>query len=999
MVRPERSRFLLATLVSLFVLSGASSLAYEVAWVKVLTLQLGASAWSIATVVASFMAGLGLGGAWGGRRATRMRNPLYAYALLELAISCFGFVSLPLLAWASDFAAGFQSWSGAPFAAVLCIRFLVCFGVLLIPTFLMGASLPVLVVGLSAEDTFGQRVALLYGANTLGAALGTIGAGVFGLVALGVSGTIQAAAILGLVVAAIAAALGRGWVADEKCANTAPASSWRLVGAFPIVALVTGCVAVFFQIAWTRLLVPVVGSSTYAFAIILTTVLLGIGVGGLVVTVPRVRSAPALFTLGVMVAAASLSALGGLSFVNRLPSWFSLLAAGTGSRTALLFLAQAAIAGALILVPTCCLGAALPVAIVGHRRCGEDSGRAVGSVYAMNTFGSILGSVLAGFVCLPWLGAVGSIWLAASAGLLFALVLVMVDRNASMGRRSITIVTAVALFGGLCVALPSVDMRELHRGVFRTVQAGATKDEVEGDLVYVEEGRSATVTVARGSNDTVLKVNGKADASAVRDLLTQCLLGYLPLALHPDPRDVCIVGYGSGATVYAVSTHPSVKKIDVAEIEAAVIGASGFFRSVNHDVLEDSRVNLFVEDGRTFLRYGKGQYDVIVSEPSNPWIAGISSLFTIEYYETIQRRLRPGGVFCQWIQFYELSDETLAVMLHTLASVFPHIAVFYQKGDLICVASDSPASGDLERYQTLFRAKSARRLLKKLEIHDAYDLFAGLFRSYPTNESHFRAAQRNTDDNLWLEYRAPIEMYQGAQAQVEWLPAEEYLANLVALFPGVTVREIARRSARRFARAYPELGDCVHQMAALFAPDPAAHDELAEYARQAAATALEREKNVLRLATVEQLLSAERQAEAIPILREVLEQEPSMGKARRALGLCLIQTGKLAEGARELIEAVRLYPEDYEAHTGLGWLVLRAGQADDAGHLRRAIDLNPNYVPAWRVLIEGFTREKKVFEARSALTEARERLTAASFTQLEKQLESSHADGSLAPGG
>ena len=997
MSAPPAGRLLFLAFVGLFILSGAASLAYEVAWVKVLTLQFGASAWSIATVVASFMAGLGLGGAWGGRWAARVRNPLRAYALLELAISGFGLVSVPLLGLTGDLTAGLHSWSDVPFSLVLCLRFAVCFTVLLVPTFLMGASLPVLVVGLSADESFGRRVALFYGANTLGAALGAFGAGVFGLVALGVSGTVRAAAILGLIIAAIAYLLGRGWTARTLPERSRRSRPSFLLSAFPAAAFVSGCVAVFFQISWTRLLVPIVGSSTYAFTIILTTVLVGIGIGGLVVMLPRLRSAPALFMVGVVVAAASLSALGGLLFVNLLPQWFGLLVSGTGARTELLFLAQATIAGALVLLPTCCLGMALPVAIVGHRLRGEEMGRAVGVVYAANTFGSILGSVLAGFVFLPWLGAAGSICLAAIGGLVCALVLVLVDRGASIVLRSGTVLAAVALFGCVWVALPSVDMRELQRGVFRTVQATDKEEVVDSDLVYVREGRSATVTVARGPDDTVLKVNGKADASAVQDLRTQCLLGYLPLALHPDPREVCIVGYGSGTTVYAVATHPAVVKIDVAEIEEAVVDASPFFRSVNHDVLEDPRVTLFFEDGRTFLRYHERPYDVIVSEPSNPWIAGISSLFTTEYYRMIRRRLRPGGVFCQWIQCYELSDETLGVMLHTLASEFPHVAVFYQDGDLICIATDTPVSGTFEQYETLFRAKAARRVLKKLDLHDAYDLFAGLFRSYPKNAAGFQAELRNTDDNLWLEYRAPIEMYQGAGAEVEWLRPEEYLANLTPLFPDVPRSRIALRTARRFSRTYPHLGSFVHNLADVFASDPVVFEELEGFARAAEELDLERDRNVLRLATVGQLLRAERAAEAIPLLRDVLAHEPNLGQARRALGMCLIQTGELGAGARELTEAIRLYPEDYEAHTSLGWLILTAGEEGGLDQLRQAIELNSNYLPAWRVLIQGLTRQHKELEAKAALEEARARLTAVGLRKLEEQLEVLSQQASVAP--
>ena len=582
--------FLLAGL--LFLLSGATSLVYEVAWVKLLTLQLGSASWSIATVLASFMAGLGSGSAWAGRRAERFRRPLLAYGLIEMDIAAFGAISAPFLRYTSQMLDPLYGLIDGQFAVFLGMQFFVSFLSLVIPTFLMGASLPILITAFAQQDTFRQRVALLYGINTLGAALGTLAAGVFLLPALGIVSTLWVAAGAGVLVTAGAFALDRLAPAAPAApaAPVAPAAEAERAVPLPHLLLWTiglaGSLGVGYQIAWTRLLVPVVGSSVYAFTIILPTVLLGIGVGALLAALPRWRDASYHRGVALAMGLGACSSVAGLFAVNRLPDMFAALAQWGGDTTWLLFLCQGLLTACVLFVPACSLGAALPMGIAGWRSAAGSTGWAVGGMYAVNTLGAIAGSLLAGFVLLPLMGATQLVVAGAALGVVSAVALLLSQPNAKPSTAWVQAGALVALFAVSVATVPATDIARLQRGVFRGIQARSGSSEYKTTLLYTEEGTSATVTIFRTPNSTVLKVNGKADASTGGDMDTQYLIGHMPLLMHPSARSTCIIGYGSGATVHAVAAHPTVEQIDVVEIEQAVLNVSPYFHSVNHQVLD-----------------------------------------------------------------------------------------------------------------------------------------------------------------------------------------------------------------------------------------------------------------------------------------------------------------------------------------------------------------------------------------------------------------------------
>ena len=622
------SKWLLPFAGVLFFISGALSLIYEVAWVKILSLEFGSSAWSATIVVSSFMAGLGAGSFWGGKRAEKFIRPIRFYAWLEVGVAVFGILSIPLLSSLDGVLGPLYRLFEGQFLLFLIFRFILAFGVLFIPTFLMGASLPILVVGLAGDKKFQEKVGLFYGINTLGAAFGVFFAGFYALPNYGITGTVSFSVVGGLGVAGAAFLLHHLSSGSRSIAVNPQAEGPKITIKPPMVltlaVFIAGTLGTFYQISWTRLLVPIVGSSTYAFTIILGVFLIGIGVGGALSSIPLLRRIGSTTLVAIFLGLTSLSVLVGMFGFNDLPDRFSELATGLGDQVGKLFVAQGWVVARLIFFPTLFMGAALPLAISAWKDQTEKKGEAIGSMYGANTLGAILGSMLAGFVFLPWVGPQASILYATIAGVVVAWALFFFGNPVKPGKGQVAIVLILgSLVIGTALKVPDTDVEKLYNTVFRSVMS---QDEAyavrRGDMIYSEVGTTSTVTVHRTPESTVLKVNGKPDATTSGDMATQFLVAHLPMFLHAMPKEVCVIGFGSGATAYAATTHPEVRKVDVVEIESAVLNTAPYFKSVNRNVLEDPRVRAHIEDGRTFLRYREDTYDVIISEPSNPWIAG-----------------------------------------------------------------------------------------------------------------------------------------------------------------------------------------------------------------------------------------------------------------------------------------------------------------------------------------------------------------------------------------
>ena len=680
---------------------------YQVVWLRELRLVFGASTAANAAVLAIFMGGLGLGGLLLGRRADRHPHPLALYGMLELGVALSAAVS-PLLvdaARAAYVALGGTAVLGA--TGGTAARLAMSAVVLGLPTFLMGGTLPAVVRAVErAGDPGRGRLGLLYALNTLGSVAGALLATFVAIELLGIRTTLAAAVGVNLAVAATAVAVGRRWPARtvasvSPTALTQPTASPALV---LTAAGLSGFAFLLMELAWYRVLAPLLGGSSYSFGMILAVALLGIGLGGLAYGAWARGRRPTPLDFGLT---AGLEAIL-LAIPLAMGDQFALMAAairplgdaGFGS----LMGVWALIAAAAILPGALVAGFQFPL-LVGLLGKGDEAvGQQVGQAYAANTLGSIVGSLAGGFGLLPLLGAVGA-W-----RLVVLLLAGLGAAGAIAGRKDRTRALGVALVVALALGLasrpgPTAAWRHSPIGAGRSDLASLSGVELEDRL---REVRRATLWEVDGVESALalqsltghaFVIHGKIDGHVIGDAPTNLWLGLLPTLLHPDPTRVAVVGLGTGQTAGWAAAVREVESVDVIELEPAIRRVAEACSLSSRAPLDNPKVALHHGDAREWLMSTPRSFDVIISEPSNPYRAGIASLFSVEFYQAVDHRLGDDGLFLQWIQAYELSPETLATALATLHAVFPHLEIWEgaSNGDLLVVAARAPLAHDAER--------------------------------------------------------------------------------------------------------------------------------------------------------------------------------------------------------------------------------------------------------------------------------------------------------------
>lgn len=640
----------------LLALSGATALTYEVLWMRRFALLFGGGAVAVTLTVATLFGGLGLGGLLG----QRLRGPpARRYAQLEAGAALWA-LGLP---WALQGLTPFvRSHPGLGVQALLVLI------LTLPPALALGATLPVLARGIQDRGA----LAGLYGANTLGAMLGVLAVPHLLLPVFGVSGSERLAVGCGLLIAVLAWSLPLA--APDKVAKLREPLSPQAIFA----AGLTGLCGMALEVAWTRLGGVLLGPSIYAFAWVLAAFLGGIALGAALA-----RRWTQAWVLPAAVGAMGVLALGGAFVFGQAPLLLAQLYevfGASGMWAAELTLAVLTMAGAPV-ASGLAFGAAL-------RQAGGEGGQATAAVLAANTLAGVVGSALTGLVLLPALGIQGVVTLCAG---LLAIGAVVLGR-----KQGIPWLVAVAL---LALLLPPWDGKLYAVGVYNRVSdlgdrsaAGVRKFAEEGwTLLSYEEGRTGSVALGRSTRtgNVWLSLNGKVDASTGDDMPTQLLSGQIPMAMAPNPERALVVGLASGVTAGAVLEFPTLSHLVLVELEPKVVQASHAFDHVNGKPLDDPRTELLVQDARAVLAQTGPDFDVIISEPSNPWITGVSNLFTVEYWLLGERRLAPDGVFCQWIQLYGLAPTEFQSIVASFTSVFPQTWLFepLEGGDVLLMGS------------------------------------------------------------------------------------------------------------------------------------------------------------------------------------------------------------------------------------------------------------------------------------------------------------------------
>ena len=763
----------------LFIVSGALGLIYQIVWFKYLSLFLGNTTYAQTIVPATFMGGLAIGSAWWGRKVDRTEHPLRLYAFLELGIGIYCLLYPKFLELLKNVfisvVISLQLPSDGP--AVLLLKLITSICSLLIPTILMGGTLPVLVRFISHKlEESGRNIAVLYFLNSFGAVGGSLLAGFFFIRILGLSVTIYSAAIVNLIVGGFAILLSF-WKTKPEIIEAEPTKeseilfSRREVKLAIAVAGISGLAAMIYEVTWVRLLIPVLGSSTYSFSLMLVAFISGITIGSLVVSslVQRLKNLPALLAwcqLGIV-----LSMLITLPFYARIPYEFwkaASILTRSASTYPIFLIIQFSFGFLLMIIPTIFLGMSLPIATRIASRNINVLGKSVGNVFAVNTLGTVIGSLLAGLVLIPLIGVKHAIEVGIGCNLLAGTIILFFA--ASVPRRQMFIAFSIVLFAVVTYSLfaPNWSRGAMLSGVFRMINSSTKPPSSYTEfmsqansmkVLYYKEGTMATIGVLeRGSADEkqkVLIVNGKPDASSRGDLPTQVLLGQLPCFLHKNPQDALVIGLGSGVTLGSILTHP-VKHVDCVEISREVVEASSYFDEVNHRPLSDPRTKLFIEDALAFLKITPRLYDIIVSEPSNPWIAGIGNLYTSEFFEQGKKKMNAGGLMVQWFHLYEMNDDLFKMVTRTFKSSFKFVTIWQPlSADVIMIGSDQPLSIDYEKMQITLTIKEVKEDLQRIRILDAASLLSLEMLSSSSVFRYVGVGDMNTEDHPRLEYDAP----------------------------------------------------------------------------------------------------------------------------------------------------------------------------------------------------------------------------------------------------
>ena len=766
---------MLVLLLLLFVVSGAAALVYEVVWVRSLTLVFGGSHLAVTTILAVFMGGLALGGFLLGRRADRLQRPLRLYGLLEVGI---GVSALAAGAFVSVFPSVYTPLARlAPDSPVWLTLLRVALAVVgtIVPTTLMGGTLPVLsrIVAMRG-GRLERHLPLLYGVNTIGAVIGALAAGFVLLPTLGLSRTTLMAVGANLAVGLVAL------VAAARERDASPRRPEAVTGSGPGTRLVlwgiamSGFCALGYEVLWTRVLGIVVGTSVYSFTIMLVAFLTGIALGGSAegllprwLGIERGRRRP-LAAFAAVQAVIGVAALGTTVALRDLPAHAAGLQRVLLSGDAEFAARQATsfvIAYVFMAVPAFFMGLAFPLAATIHAGRRDAVGSAVGEVLAFNTVGAILGAAGAGLVLVPLVGVERAlqvlVLLNVACGLVIAARALARGTGPTLAAAGLALVAILAL-----VAAPArariwdpkffAVYRNNQRTAFDTPER--VRDALANtDVLYLHEGINETISVIRprGSAQALL-VDGRVEASThLEDVQCQRALGHLPMLAHPDPRRVFVLGLGTGMTLGSASIHPEVRSITLAEIEPGVFGAARTFGAWNHDVLDDPKLRVVLEDGRTFLRTTTERFDVITADPIHPWSGGAASLYTREAFDTAARRLAPGGVMCQWLPIYELSLDDVRSVVRTFAASFPHVALWLTSYDAELLGSDRPIVLDEALLARRLVHPGIARDLQQVDMGTPRDLLGWFLAADEAVRDFARGGVLNTDDNLWLEFSAP----------------------------------------------------------------------------------------------------------------------------------------------------------------------------------------------------------------------------------------------------
>ena len=931
----------------IFILSGASGLIYEVIWMRQLTLIFGSTVFATSTVLTAFMAGLALGSYYFGRKIDEStQSPLRIYAFLEAGIGAFCLVWPLILSALGALYVLIHRNITAEFYTLSLIRFVLTFGVLLIPSTLMGGTLPVLTrFFVKRLEQLGTNIGILYALNTFGAVVGTVAAGFFLIEALGVRWTIGVGIIINFGVAAVALALAQKVSETEDVNHQLREIPVREIPVEPEPPLtdnrqpttdnsklvlsaigISGFCALAYEVLWTRIMVFFLGSTTYAFATMLAAFLFGIALGSMVFArwVDRIKQPIAIF--GIVQLGIGLFALILMPAFEELYGMSRAFQSTFGGSRFWAFFSCFLVMS----LPTFLMGTSFPLVTKIYTGSARQLGRSIGNVYAVNTVGSILGAFCAGFILIPLLGIRPSIVLTVALNTGTGCLLVLRSGwQAETGKsllQGVSIGMPILNAGLAVIMLLTVNQPLfLKSAIFKTQRPGDT-------LVDYNEEVDATVTTLKddeGVYRLYVDTNQAADASRW-DSPSHRVIAHLPLLLHPRPKRALVVGFGMGLTSYSITQHGV--KVDAVELSSGVISAAQkYFTHVNGNVFENPLFNYRLNDGRNHILMTKTKYDMISTGIIHPLVsAGSSNIYTADFYRLCRRILSENGIMCQWVPLHRLPEAHYKMIVRTFIEVFPHTTLWYKYTPdfVILIGTREPLRIDYKNFIERAQIASIREGLAADDL-DGMSLLDSFMMGPEAVREHAGVGPIHTDNRPRLEFFRGADLVGTTTQNVKGMAEyrERVLPYLTNYGATLTEKRGVREQLDTYYRATQKLirgqiayASAQYQNAAALMNEAVELNPVDETIRYNFGVVA----GLIREGDQEELQRMQQQ------VKQTMAQNPDDVEGHLHLGILYEKQGKLEQASREIEEFLRHKPERSDVYLILGPLYERQERYKDA---------------------------------------------------------------------
>ena len=754
----------------LFLLSGATSLIYQVLWTRLLTLTFGVTTLAISTVLTSFFGGLALGSFFGGRWADKHGDGFKWYGVAEIIIGVYALLFMTLLGANNFIYVKLAQLLNTGFYGQNLIKFILAAILLIIPTTMMGATLPILSRTLADRwSRFAKDIGNLYAVNTTGAVIGAILTAFVLIPTFGIEAIIYTVGVVNIVMGAVAvysnrfvteAASADGFdeVSGAVSNSSSEASAEEISPGFARLIILgfaaSGFTALAYEVIWSRVLGFILTGTVYAFATVLAVFLTGIAVGSFVVSryIDRLSSVGKTVNLLAMVEVLiGLTSTALIILYAMMPEFdFYHRITATQNFTEFIYL-NFMTSFILLFIPAFLFGTTFPLVCKIYSRSTGRVGESIGNVYSLNTVGGILGSFAGGFLLIHFMGMQTSLLLMGAINVLIGILFFLYNPLSVKSRSYIYTGVTVGAAIVITLLLPANMPRALHESLLRPGER----------MLFYAEGPSATVMIAEKEgaglkfSNKRLWVNGNmATAAYYEGLQINRFQGVLPFLMHPDPKELLVICFGSGTTFGTLSQF-DVERVDNVDIAKTVIKGAPFFKSENRDVINNPVSNIIIDDGRSYLEVTDKKYDVITEEPMHPSLAGVVNLYTTEYYELAKRHLKPGGIMSQWIPLYNLSVEDVRMLVKTFQSVFPHTTIWIASSDIFMIGSEEKQTVDYQRILDRLKKPNIKKLLTEIDLEEPIELLATFLMNEDKVREYAAGAEAIGDDMPLVEFTGP----------------------------------------------------------------------------------------------------------------------------------------------------------------------------------------------------------------------------------------------------